>query len=139
HHYIDIDTNHPALPTRLVDVSAGVAFDVGQWEAWDIEAVVGAGYAGDNPFGDGRSFYADSAIILRRTINENWSHQFTVNFDQNRSIWPDVPLPSTAYIYTGRPDMVLQLGLPVSAIQWQIVPGLTLDATYIFVLNGNAK
>ncbi len=139
HHYLDIDTNHPALPTRLVDVSAGVAFDVGQWEEWDIEAVVGGGYAGNNPFGDGRSYYADLAVIMRRPISENWSQQFSINFNQNRSVFPDIPLPSTAYIYTGRPDMVLQLGLPVSAVNWQIAPGLTLDAQYIFVLNGRAK
>lgn len=139
HHYLDIDTNHPALPTRLVDVSGAVAFEIGNWKDWQVSTVLGGGYAGDNPFGDGRSYYADVALLMQKRINKDWSQQIAVTFDQNRSIFPDIPLPSFSFIYTGRPDMIVRLGLPVNAINWQIVPGLTLEAQSVFFFSGSAK
>src|SRR5688500_6331370 len=55
--HLDVDSNDPALPERLTDVSAALALRIPTAYGFRGGIAIGAGYAGDGPFGDPHAFY----------------------------------------------------------------------------------
>ena len=128
--YINIDSNDPALPERLVDQSFAVGFGIARVDNWEIGATVGFGYAGNNPYADSEALYGLASLIFAYRIDEDQSVQFLLDYDGNRSVLPDVPLPG--FVYQRRINDVLSVwvGFPYSAITWKPIDRLTLDVRY---------
>jgi hypothetical protein len=130
-HRLDISSSDPALPQRLVDVSVAgsMVFDVEPDTT--LQVILGGGYAGDNAFGDGRAYYALADLVLTRSLGQGRGYMLILDYDGNRTIVPDVPLPG--YVYYDRLDAqtTYTLGFPSSSITWKPNDRTTLRATYL--------
>ncbi len=129
-HRLDIHSSDPMLPQRLVDVSfaGSMVFDVDQDTT--LQVILGGGYAGDNAFGDGSAYYALADLIATRRLGDGRGYKLILDYNGNRTIFPDIPLPG--FIYYDRLDdqTTYTLGFPSSSITWKPDDRTTLRATY---------
>src|SRR4051812_7228022 len=95
--FIDLDTHAPGFPNQLVDQSVGVAMPIAKFGEWIVGASVGLGYAGDRPFADGDAWYGKGTLSVFRLFSDTEALVFALDYDGNRTILPDVPLPGIAY------------------------------------------
>lgn len=134
--YLAIKSSHPMLPERLTDQSVGVGFGLSEGEAWKVGTTLAVGYAGNNAFGEGDATYAVANLIFDKKLAADQSLQFIINYNGNRSIFPDVPLPSIVWTKRESETLVYSLGLPYSAIsytpdeQWSIKAGYYVPFTF---------
>lgn len=137
-HRLDIHTADPALPERLVDVSlAGSAeFDLQDNNA--LQVIVGGGYAGDNAFGDGRAYYALADLIYTQRLGEDRGYKLLLDYNGNRTIFPDVPLPGFIYYDVLDERTNYTLGFPTSSITHRLDDRTTVRATYFLPTTVNA-
>lgn len=137
-HRLDIHSSDPALPQRLVDVSfaGSMVFDVDQDTT--LQVILGGGYAGDNAFGDGSAYYALADLIATRQLGDDRGYKLILDYNGNRTIFPDIPLPG--FIYYDRLDeqTAYSLGFPSSSITWKPNDRTTLRATYFLPTTVNA-
>src|SRR3712207_8838167 len=49
--YLDIDTDFPGLPDRLIDHSVAVGVPIAKYKDWIVGLSLGIGYAGPTPYG----------------------------------------------------------------------------------------
>lgn len=136
--YYDIDTNDGALPNRLVDQSFAVGFGVAEFDGWEVGAVLGVGFAGDNPYADSEAFYGIVDLIFSLEINDNSSLQIILDYNGNRSIFPDIPLPAVAYNRKIDDTLRYTVGLPFSSLTWVPAEGWTIDLRYAVPFTVNA-
>lgn len=137
--HIDINTSFALLPDAFTDHSVGVGFNVGECHEWQIDAVVGFGYAGSNAYGEGNGWYGMADIILTKELDEDSTLQFLINYDGNRTIWPDVPLPAIAYNHKVDDTLWYTAGVPFSHVTWKPAHGWTVEVDYAVPFNLAAK
>jgi hypothetical protein len=129
-HRLDIHSSDPALPQRLVDISlaGSMMFDVDQDTT--LQVILGGGYAGDNAFGDGRAYYGLADLVLTKSLGEASGYKLILDYNGNRTLLPDIPLPG--FIYYDRLDeqTTYTLGFPSSSITWKPNDRTTLRASY---------
>ena len=137
-HQLNTHSDDPAIPDRLVDVSAAgsMLFDLDDDKT--LQVTLGAGYAGDNAFGDGRAYYGIADLIVTQPIDENHGYKFLLTYNGNRSIFPDLPLPGFAY-YGVLDGSQYAVGFPASTITIFPNAKTRLQATYIIPWNINAN
>lgn len=126
------------LPERLSDQSVAVGFGLTEWEGWEIGATAGFGFAGDRPYSDSDAWYAKANLIASRQLDDRSSLQLLLNYDGNRTIFPDVPLPGIAYNHELSDTFRYTAGIPYSAITWQPAQRFTLDLAYTIPYTVNA-
>jgi hypothetical protein len=137
--FLDLDTADAALPNRLLDTSAGIGFGLGKWRDWELAATVGGGFAGDTPFSDDDAWYAKANLLANNKLDKNRSIHLGLNFDGNRTIWPDAPLPVFAYHERVDESLRYSAGLPFSSVRWQPADRLTLEASTIVFVSYSAE
>jgi hypothetical protein len=130
-HY-NIDSTNPGLPDELTDQSAAVGFGIAKFDGWELGATVGGGYAGNNPYGDSNGFYSTANLIASRRFSETETLQVLLNYDGNRAIFPDVPLPGIAYTREVSETFSYTLGVPYSSITWRPIEPARIKVTYSF-------
>src|SRR5690349_14431479 len=92
--YTQINTSgDPALPSNLVDTSVAFGMGVADWSGWLAGITVGVGYAGAGAFDDGNGWYGRADLAVGRDLGNGNAFGFVIDYDGNRSILPDVPLP----------------------------------------------
>jgi hypothetical protein len=128
--FLDLDTRFPALPDQLVDQSIAVAMPVAKFGDWIVGASVGVGYAGDRPFADGDAWYGKGTLSVFRLFNESDALVFALDYDGNRTILPDVPLPGVAYTKRVARDFFFVVGLPVTSVEWRPDDRLRVEVVY---------
>ena len=115
------------LPSNFVDTS--VAFGVGliDYEGWLGGITFGIGYAGAGAYDDGNAYYGKADFVIGRKLDETTSIGFVIDYDGNRSAYPDVPLPGFAYTKQYDKNLSYTLGFPFSSVTWKPDPATTLD------------
>ncbi len=138
---LDLQGDGGLLPDRLLDMSVAGGGEIGSWGDWNIAVTVGAGFAGDTPFSDSDAWYAKANLLGRRSLGKDTTLGVALNFDGNRTIFPDVPLPLV--YYTKQVDKTLRytLGAPVSSVRWRPGKRWLLRARYTpaFTVNGSVR
>jgi hypothetical protein len=126
------------LPERLWDISLAAGGELAEWGDWRLGATAGAGFAGDLPFSDRDGWYAKANLMGQRSIGEDATLRAGLNFNGNRAIFPDVPLPFVAYTKRASENLRYTLGVPMSAVRWQPSERWQLRARYApaFTING---
>lgn len=139
---LDIDTADAALPERLIDQAVAGGIKMGAFGRWEWGFVAGLGYAGNAPYNDGDAWYAVGSLAARTKLDNDATLTVLLDYDGNRNVFPDVPLPGFAYAHRLDETLRYTLGLPVSSATWTpddrwkvrglwIVPfGFGLDAEY---------
>jgi hypothetical protein len=140
--YIDqhsSDQTLAALDKGLTDVSIAAGLEVGQYSDWTAGLTVGVGYAGDTPFGESDAWYAKATLIAGRKLDTDTDLAFVVDYDGNRSIWPDLPLPGLELRKQYDPYISYTIGVPVIAINWKPNDVLTLDVIWTMIDSFDAR
>jgi hypothetical protein len=141
-HYLDFDADGAAgsvVPDELTHQSLGAGAWLGEWTGWQIGVTAGAGYAGNEPYEDGDAWYAHANLVARHQVDDN-SHWFvTLNYDQSRTIFPDVPLPGVGYQRRVSDRLIYTLGLPFSTVFWRPTEALFINASYLPPFDGQVK
>ena len=129
---LDIDSNDPALPDQLYDQSISAGTFVWQQNGWVAGVTAGVGYAGDSPFGDGNGWYYLASIGIGKELDK--AHEsilaFVIDYDGNRTLFRDIPLPGVEYVYRFDPTIRFTVGLPVTGVLWTPIDKLTIEANY---------
>jgi hypothetical protein len=136
--YLDLNTDDPALQQDLMDVSVGAAFDLGTHGQWQSALAVGGGYAGNSPFGEGDAWYGMATLRVGRRLNEKMDLALVLDYDGNRSIFPDIPIPGFALKHRVHPTFVYILGVPLSSIAWRPTQELHVDVSWTLMDNFDA-
>ena len=137
--YMDIDSNDPRLPDQLSQQRLGAGLRLGEWEDWVFDIVAGVGFAGDSPYGDGDAWYGHATGVATYKVDEKTSWVVMLNYDGNRAIFPDIPLPAVAYRVQHSETLVYQIGLPVSTLYWRPYDPLVINATFAPPYNINLQ
>ena len=127
--YLDFDTDHAAVPERLVDVSIAGGSAFAKSGDWWFAATAGVGYAGESPFADNQAWYGKASIIIGREL---WGGILVgiIDYNGNRAIFPDVPLPGLAITKQVSPHLSYVIGIPYSSLTWKPTPELRVDLRY---------
>jgi hypothetical protein len=123
--YIDPDTADPRIPSSLTESSlaVGFGFPVGEWI---IGVTAGAGFAGDKPF-TGRGWYGLASVTTTKRFGEKDILQFGLDFDGNRPIFPDVPLPIVVWTRFWSEKVRTSIGFPFLGITWDPASWFTFE------------
>jgi len=134
-----------ALPGRLTQQRFGVGARLGELSGWEIEAVAGAGYAGDVPYNDGDAVFAHATVAASKRVDERSSWMVALNWDGNRAFLPDTPVPTVVYNRTVSEKLSYSIGLPYSQVKWTPtdkwelrlagVPVVSMNAIALYKLN----
>jgi hypothetical protein len=128
--WLDLDTDDPALPERLIDHSLAFGMGVFDVNGWLGGLTVGAGFAGDAPYGDANAWYYMATFAIGREIDETSQIGIAIDYNGNRSIYPDVPLPGFQYRKRVDPKLLLGIGVPVTFIEYKPIDAVTLTFNY---------
>lgn len=137
--HLDIATSDPVLPKRLIDQSLAAGFrlnDDGQDSVW---LVLGVGYAGSNPYTDGDAVYGQANLIYTHPIDEKSSWRIVLNYDGNRTIFPDIPIPAIAYQRRSSETLTYAVGIPTSTIYWRPKERWLVSVVYVLPVTLNAS
>lgn len=129
--WINIDGSIDVIPDSLTDTSIAFGTPIKQFgNGWFVAASAGIGYAGSNAFGAGDAWYAKGTALLGKELGPDSSIIIGLDYNGNRSSFPDVPFPGFAYGVRLFPQLLGTIGFPDSAIRWQPVPEFSLRVGY---------
>jgi hypothetical protein len=131
--HLAVSSDDPSIPERLTDVSAAVALPVPGAYGFTGGIAIGIGYAGDGPFGDPHAFYGKATIGLTKKLDDVTDLAVGLDYDGNRTIFPDLPLPGFAYRKKLDPRLIFAIGVPVTSIEWKPDDRLTIEFRYLLV------
>lgn len=129
--YLDIGGHYDVLPGQFSDHSVAFGMGVSDNNGWLAGASIGIGYAGVSPYNDGNGLYGKFDFAIGKTLSENQEIGFVLNYDGNRSVYRDVPLPGFAYrlrLYEQR--MLLVVGFPYTSVNYKPDDRWTFEATW---------
>jgi len=126
---IELHTKYPGLPQRLVDVSVAFGSAFAQRGAWWFAASAGVGYAGNSLFSDPEAWYGKADLIVGRELGKGILVG-VLDYNGNRAIFPDLPLPGVAYTARLNKDIAYVAGLPASSLTWDATPELRVELNY---------
>lgn len=127
-----LESHDPAgrIPNELVDASVAFATPVTEIEDWVLFASVGLGYAGDPTADASRSLFAKATLSAGREISPDEHLLIWLDYDGNRQLFPDVPLPFFEYHRQFGEEFSLTLGIPECRAEWKPAERLTLAAAW---------
>lgn len=134
--YLDIDTADPALPSKLADLQLAGGMRLGQtreaWDhTWEFGAVAGVGFAGNAPFNDGDAWYGLASVFARTKLDNGAQLTVLLDYDGNRTVFPDIPLPGVAYSDRYNEELSYTLGVPVTSVTWTPDTDWRIDVRYL--------
>jgi len=124
---------------RLVDQNVAVGFAVGEVMGWQLDAVAGIGHTGDTAYSDGQALYGMGDLIFTKQLDETSNLQLFVNYDGNRTVFPDIPLPGIAYNRRVSDELSYTLGLPFNSVTWTPIESLVVKVDYGVPSSFNAR
>ncbi len=139
---LEIKTDDAALPERLSAQEVALGSMLGVWDGWQVSGTLGVGYAGNTPWNDGDAWHGLASLTASRRLESGAILTLLVDYDGNRNIFPDIPLPGFTYAQRYNEQVSYMLGLPINSITWTpddkwtltgrwIVPlGVSLDVDY---------
>ncbi|MFA7236356.1 MAG: hypothetical protein WC058_05785 [Phycisphaeraceae bacterium] len=128
--YLDIDSNDPRLPERLTNQRLAAGAHLGELDKWNFALVGGIGFASSNAYHDGQAWYGFGTLIATYDDSPTTSWTVALNYDGNRSVLPDIPLPGVAWTNRTNPKLTYSLGIPSSWVFWKPCEQFTLAANY---------
>jgi len=123
--YIDTETPDPRIPDNLNETSVafGTGIELGEWL---IVGTLGVGFAGDHPY-TGRGYFGLASINATKSFGKRDHLVLGVDFDGNRPIFPDIPLPVVLWTRVWNEQVQTSIGFPYLAVNWTPTDWFTLD------------
>jgi len=126
-------------PLDLVDASFGVGAPVARLGEWGMGVTLGGGYASNTGLDRGEAWYGEGNLLVAREFDSGDVLAFGLNYDGNRGIFPDIPLPGFVYHRRWRDDLVVSLGFPATIVEWTPTDKLTVELEYTLPLNADLE
>ena len=139
--YYHFDSSNPTIPKELTDTSFAAGIELGKFYDWRSGFTAGIGYAGDTPFGQSNAWYGKATLVVGKSLDPKTDVAFVLDYDGNRTLWPDIPIPGAAYRHEYDPTLSYTIGVPLSSVRWKPKPvsDLTVEITYLLVDNFDAR
>ncbi len=137
HLSLDFGSSSLSEDLELIDHSLAIAFPLGEFDNLQIAALLGAGFAGDDAYGNSNAWYGKADLIFNYILDELSSVQFIIDYNGNRTIFPDLPLPAIAYTRTVNERLYYSAGIPFSQIHWEPADRLALDVRVTLPFNAD--
>ena len=134
-HRLDISSPDPALPDRLVDTSVAGSMMFAESKDTSWQVILGGGYAGDNAFGDGSAYYALAGVVMNKRLNEDSGYRVLLDYNGNRGIFPDIPLPGFLYYDRYDEQTTYTVGFPVSGVTWRPDSKTRINVNYFIPIS----
>jgi hypothetical protein len=136
----DADFSVFELDSLLADQSVSAGVGIGEHEDWEFAVIAGVGYSHyhEEAFGDEDEFYPRADFIATRRLDEKSRLTLVLDYNRNRAIFPDLPLPAVSYTRRHSDQLTFIVGLPISAVTWTPIEKLTIDVTYAVPLTFDA-
>lgn len=143
--YMDLDTNvvlpsGKSMPQELWDLNLAAQFRYRLDDGNVLGLSLRGGSASDKPFhSDSENQYGATAFA-RMPSGKNGAWLVLANYDNNRELFPGMPLiPGAGYWYA--PSKVFQVlaGAPFSSLHLRPLPDLDLNVSYAMVRTLNAR
>jgi hypothetical protein len=120
----------PHLPDQLTDVAVGFSSPIAGDENLFLAGAAALGYAGAEPFDNSRGLYAQATAVVGHAFDDSRTLLFVLDYDGNRTLFPDIPIPAVEYIDQSNPNFVFVLGLPVDIIYWKPAPEFEVSLNF---------
>lgn len=120
------------VPSGLTDSSIAFASPITEIDDWFVGMGAGAGYAGDRGLANSDAWYGKGAVTVGREFADGSALAIWVEYDGNRVLFPDVPLPGIAYADKIDESFEYVLGFPDSYFAWR--PTETLEISIEWAL-----
>ena len=137
--YYSLRSDTPTLDQDLLDTSVAVGLELGEYYDFRSGLTVGVGYAGNAPFGEGDAYYAKATLVLGKKLDRRTDFAFVIDYDGNRSVFPDVPLPGIVYRHEYDPRLSYVIGVPLSSVTWKPDPAWLFEVTWQLVDRFDAR
>ena len=134
-----MDSDLPILDQDLLDASVAAGLELGTFSDWRAGFTAGVGYAGNSPFGEGDAWYGKATLVLGRKLDPKTDLAFVIDYDGNRTVMPDIPLPGFAYRHQFDPTISYTLGVPLSSVTWKANERTTVEATWTLLDTFDAR
>lgn len=131
-HHLQLDGNS-ALPGQLVDAAIAFGTPITQFaDNWFLALSGAVGYAGSSPFADGNAWYGRGTVLVGKELSRDSTLVFGLDYNGNRTLYPDIPLPGVAYALRLEEHLLTSVGFPYSTLTWQPNDQFRIDAFYTF-------
>jgi len=128
--YLDLSTHGPLLPDRLLDSSIGLGLGLAKFNNNILAVSGGIGYAGNNPYAQSNAIYGKGDLLLAHQFDKDTNLVFVLDYDGNRGLLPDTPLPGVAYQGKYGDGLEYVVGFPFSSLVWHPYPAEPLTVTF---------
>ena len=121
------------LPERMTDQAVAVGAQLGTFQAfdraWAWGGSAGIGHASTLPFADDDGWYGLGAVYASTQLGDTATLMLGVDYDGNRVVFPDIPLPAVNYTALLSDTLTVSLGFPVNALIWTPTDRLRVNLT----------
>jgi len=131
--YMSTRTGQPGFPGQLLDVSAAAGTFLSKTNGWVTGLTLGAGYAGDTPFANGRAWYGRADFVIAKKFDDIDALGIGIDYDGHRTYAPDIPLPGFGWSHQLDPTLLMVIGVPLTSITWKPDPRFRIYADYILL------
>ena len=114
---LNTHSSDPALPDELTDISLAASVVRELDDDWTLRITAGGGFAGDNAFTDGSAFYGLANLTANHSLGAGRGYSIGIDYNGNRSVFPDIPLPTFVYYDRLNDTVSYAVGLP-SSVTW---------------------
>ncbi len=128
--YVDVNAGTAVIPANeLHDISLGAGTKFTMNGGDQVGLIAGIGYAGDKPFQDANGTYGIGHVTYQHKLDEHNAVVFSLDYNGNGELLPDVPLPGIGWNHTADKFDYL-IGFPESAARLSLTDNLELRAAY---------
>jgi len=137
---LDFDSRDPRVPAHLTDVSIAAGLRIADLgNRWELFGTLGAGHASDRTFDDDRGWYAKGSVSATRGFRKLDRLGVFLDFDGNRGLYPDVPIPGASYQWFVNEEWLLILGFPLTRVVWRPTRKLEVAAGGVAIFSGRLE
>jgi hypothetical protein len=128
--HIEFTSSSPLVPDRLVDASLGLGTGITRTSWGGLLATFSVGFAGDSPFDDSDAWYGTANLLAAIEVSDDEGWQIGINYDRNRTLWPDVPIPTVNYYKRVSDELFIAVGMMYNVVRWTPDPDFRVIATH---------
>jgi hypothetical protein len=131
--YLSTNTHQPGFPGQLLDASVAGGTFLSSNNGWITGLTLGLGYAGDQPFANGRGWYGRADFVVAKQFSDIDALGVGFDYDGHRLYAQDIPLPGFGWSHKIDPSLSMVIGVPVTSITWRPYDRLRIFADYILL------
>lgn len=135
---INADADSP-LPENLTEIKTGHQFisTLDDQRRWGVNTQVGS--ASDEPFHNWSVTEVSVTAFYSKDTTETNNWVYLLNYSNQRSFLPHIPLPGFMYIYNNKKGLMLLAGVPVVGFNYRATPKFMITLFSVIPWTHNFK